>query len=193
MSKILPFPLIVAWVAAVLLAIVAAGMTQLYFGARQENTVVAEQERVAELELQSLQTRVETERLVNERKLEEAERSGELAQARVATLSSVRADAASAVGAVVWNPARQEGVLAVSKLPPPVPARDYELWLFPTGAKPMAAGVVPMTGPGRGRLVFHLDNPPAAIAKFAITLERKGAAHAVPTGPTVLVSPETKG
>ncbi|HEY3757678.1 MAG TPA: anti-sigma factor [Opitutaceae bacterium] len=186
-AKILPFRLIFAWAAAACLALSTAGITQLYFSARARNSILEDQGRAADLELKSLQTRVDAERLIDERRLAEALRAGDLAQMKIAALTSMLGNSPEAVAVAVWNPARQEGVMAVDKLPAADASKDYELWVIPPGAKPVAAGLVKTSMLGKGQFIFHADKPVDAVAKFAITLEKKGGGSA-PAGPLVLLS-----
>lgn len=186
-SKILPFPVIVAWAAAACFALAAAGVTQLYFAARERNTLLEEQGRLADLELKSLQTRFDSERLVDERKLAEAMRESDLAQMKIAALTSMLGNSPEAVAVAVWNPAKQEGVMTVDKLPMAAANKDYELWMIPPGAKPVAAGLVKVGPLGKGQFIFHADKPVDAVAKFAVTLEKKGGASS-PAGSMVLLS-----
>lgn len=186
-ARILPFPVIVAWAAAACFALLAAGITQLYFAARQRASVLEEQGQLAQIELKSLQTRFETERFVNERKLAEALKAGDLAQMKIAALTSMLGNSPAAVAVAVWNPTEQEGVLAVDKLPEPAANKDYELWMIPPGAKPVAAGLVKVSALGHGQVLFHAEKPVHAVAKFAVTLERKGGVS-VPAGSMVLLS-----
>jgi anti-sigma-K factor RskA len=190
-AKILPFKVIVAWAAAACFALATAGMAQLYFWAHARITVLEEQASLADLTLKSLQTQVDADRLVYEQRLADAQRAGDLAQVKIAALTSLPSAAGNspegAVAVAVWNSVKQEGVMEVEGLPVPGPSKDYELWVIPPGAKPVAAGLVKASMLGRGHFLFHADKPVESVAKFAITLENKGGVPA-PAGPMVLLS-----
>jgi anti-sigma-K factor RskA len=117
------------------------------------------------------------------------QREGDLAQMKISTLASLLGNTPQAQAVAVWNPARQEGVISLAKLPLAGADKDYELWVIPEGkgATPIAAGLVSIAADGSGRSVFRADKPVAAVAKFAVTLEPKGGGPA-PAGKAVLVS-----
>jgi anti-sigma-K factor RskA len=115
---------------------------------------------------------------------------GDLAKLKIATLASMLGNSPAAVAVAVWDPSRDQGVLSVTKLPVAAAEKDYQLWVidkrYPT---PVSAGtfvVDPVTG--EAHVVFRADKPVNAIAKFAVTLERKGGVPS-PQGPIVLISP----
>jgi anti-sigma-K factor RskA len=217
-GKVIPFPLIVAWAAAACFAVAAAVAGQLYIGARTRNQVLIDRGRLADLELKSAQNRFETERLLHEREsavlrhdsdqavaLAKADtakaradlaalaarmrRENDLAQLKISTLASLLGNSSEAQAVAVWDPAKQEGVLSVAKLPGAASDQDYELWVIPDGqgAAPIPAGLVTIQSDGSGRAVFRAAKPVARIAKFAVSLERKGGAPA-PAGKIVLLS-----
>jgi anti-sigma-K factor RskA len=95
----------------------------------------------------------------------------------------------AALAVAVWDPTREQGVLAVSKLPALASEKDYQLWVIDKQyPSPVSAGVFvvdPVTG--EAHIVFRADKPVKSIAKFAVSLERKGGSPS-PEGPIVLVS-----
>ncbi len=217
-AKVIPFPVIIAWAAAACFAVAAAITGQLYINARTHNQVLIDQGKLADLELKSAQNRFEAQRLFHEQELavlrqdsdqavavakadaakartdlvaatERMRRENDLAQMKISTLASLLGNSSQAQAVAVWNPAKQEGVLSVAKLPSAAADKDYELWVIPDGkgAAPIAAGLVMIQPDGSGRAVFRADKPVAQIAKFAVSLERKGGAPA-PAGNIVLLS-----
>jgi len=217
-AKVIPFPMLIAWAAAACFAVAAAVTSQMYIGARTHNQVLADQQQLADLELKSVQNRFESERLLHEQELavvrhesdqavalakadaakartelvaatDRMKQENDLAQMKISTLASLLGNSSQAQAVAVWNPAKQEGVLSVAKLPAAADDKDYELWVIPDGkgAAPIPAGLVTIQPDGSGRTVFKADKPVAQIAKFAVSLERKGGAPA-PAGNIVLLS-----
>jgi anti-sigma-K factor RskA len=94
-----------------------------------------------------------------------------------------------ALAVAVWDPSRERGVLSVSKLPALASEKDYQLWVIDKKyPAPVSAGtfvVDPVTG--EAHIVFKADKPVESIAKFAVSLERKGGSPS-PQGPIVLIS-----
>jgi anti-sigma-K factor RskA len=115
---------------------------------------------------------------------------GTLADYKIATLASLLGNSPQAVAVAIWNPASQEGVLTVQKLPALAADKDYQLWVIdPQYSIPVDGGVFkvdPTTG--EGRLVFHPNRPVQTVAKFAVSLERKGGVPKA-EGPMVLIGP----
>ena len=116
---------------------------------------------------------------------------GDLANFKIATLASMLKNSPQALAVAVWNPAKQEGVFTIEKLPAAAPGQDYELWVIaPNQPKPIAAGVFAVGADGMGRAQFTTESPVAAVAKFAVSREKKGGApaHAGPQGDVIMIS-----
>ena len=113
---------------------------------------------------------------------------GDIAHFKIATLASMLGNSPAALAVAVWDPNREQGVLSVSKLPAVGAAKDYQLWVIDAAyPAPVSAGVFavdPVTG--EAHVVFRADKPVKAIAKFAVSVERKGGAPE-PEGPIVLL------
>ena len=92
-------------------------------------------------------------------------------------LEPTEAGAALPRVAVLWDAARREGKLRVSKLPPPGEGKDYQLWVVEEGRKDtVSAGVVSV---GEGGTVEATFQPVASggkdtVVAFALSLERAG-------------------
>jgi anti-sigma-K factor RskA len=118
-----------------------------------------------------------------------AAHDADLANFKISTLASLLGNSPQALAVAVWNPARQEGVLRVEKLPALAADKDYQLWLVdPQYPIPVDGGVFrvdPSTG--EARVNFKADKPIKAVAKFAVSLERKGGVPKA-EGPMVLLS-----
>jgi len=204
----LNFARLIAWAAAACFALAAAGTTRLYFTERVRNTLLIDQQKLADLQLQFSRNEIEAERLVSGRELaivkksaDEArgeaalltrrmENDGDIARMKIASLASIADESARAVGVVVWDPENRRGVLSVEKLPAAPDNKDYQLWVIPAeaGAAPVSAGALTIDlATGVGRAVFRMARPIPSVAKFAVSLEPKGGSPA-PAGKIVLIS-----
>ncbi len=118
----------------------------------------------------------------------ELKSQGDLANFKITTLASLLKNSPQAVAVAVWNPAKQEGVLKVDKLPALAADKDYQLWVVdPQYPNPVDGGVFtvdPQTGVAQ--VTFKGKQPVAAINAFAVTLERKGGVKKA-EGPFVLL------
>ncbi|CAA9217575.1 MAG: hypothetical protein AVDCRST_MAG42-403 [uncultured Chthoniobacterales bacterium] len=114
------------------------------------------------------------------------EERDEFSSVQVATLTSKMSKAPNATAAVVWDAARQRGVLNGSNMPPNTDDRDYQLWIVDSRfADPVDAGVFHVEKKGSTRYVFapkiRIESPSA----FAVSVERRGGV-AKAEGPIVL-------
>jgi anti-sigma-K factor RskA len=214
-SKILPFPTWIGFATAACFACLAAYFAQAYFNQSALNSAFRDQQNLADLSLRSTKNQLAAERLIAQRELADAAKraadtaalittlesrlaetkqqlfaQGTLADYKIATLASLLGNSPQAVAVAVWNPASQEGVLTVQKLPALAADKDYQLWVIdPQYSIPVDGGVFkvdPTTG--EGRLVFHPNRPVQTVAKFAVSLERKGGVPKA-EGPMVLIGP----
>jgi hypothetical protein len=156
--------------------------SRLYTQAEAENASLREQQRVAQLALDQTRAQLsEAHRLLARSGLEIAELSanlkaeGDLAHFKIATLASMLGNSPAALAVAVWDPSREEGVLAVSKLPAAASEKDYQLWVIDRQyASPVSGGVfVVDPATGEAHVLFKADKPVHSIAKFAVSLERK--------------------
>ena len=187
----------VPWLMAACLA--AAALWSRREAARSSAEVAAlnAQERVAETALDQTRDQLSEAR----RQLSESSRlvadlsaklrdEGDLAHFKIATLASMLGNSPEAQAVAVWDPSRQQGVLTVSKLPALASEKDYQLWVIDKQyPNPVNAGVFvvdPVTG--EAHIVFKADKHVDSIAKFAVSLERKGGVPKA-EGPIVLLSP----
>jgi len=208
------FPILLPWAAAACLALAAAWSGRLYWSARSEAALLRDQQRLAGLELRSTRNQLEAERIVSRQQLAETRlqlaevdrqladsgrqladltrkirSEGSLAQFKIAVLASMLGNSPQALAVAVWDPAKQEGVLSVSKLPAAARDRDYQLWVIdPQYPAPVSGGVFTVDAArGDARVNFRAERPVKSIAKFAVSVERKGGVPA-PEGPIVLIS-----
>ncbi len=214
-STILPFPTWIGFATAACFACLAAYFAQAYFNQSALNSAFRDQQSLADLSLRSTKNQLAAERLIAQRELADAAKrasdsaalvttlesrlaetkqqlitQGTLADYKIATLASLLGNSPQAVAVAVWNPSSQEGVLTVQKLPALAADKDYQLWVVdPQYSIPVDGGVFkvdPTTG--EGRLIFHPNRPVQTVAKFAVSLERKGGVPKA-EGPMVLIGP----
>ncbi len=100
----------------------------------------------------------------------------DLANFKITMLASLAKDSPQANAVAVWDPAKQEGILQVEKLPALAANQDYQLWVVdPQYPIPVDAGVFTVDpASGAARFDFKARQPVAAVAAFAVSLERKG-------------------
>lgn len=100
---------------------------------------------------------------------------GDLANYKIATLASLAGNTPQALAIAVWNPANQQGLLSVQKLPALPSDKDYQLWIIAGNSAPVSAGVFAVDATtGEARVPFRADQAIKDAVKFAISLERKG-------------------
>ena len=195
-AEVIRFPSWAPWLIAACLAVAVVWAERQYGASRAAYAALSEQHRVAELALEQTRSQLDdAKRLITESSRQVAELStrlkdeGDLAHFKIATLASMLGNSPAAVAVAVWDPARAQGVLAVSKLPALASEKDYQLWVIDKQyPSPVSAGVFvvdPVSG--EAHIVFRADKPVGTIAKFAVSLERKGGSPS-PEGPIVLVS-----
>ncbi len=207
-TRILKFPALLPWAAAACLAVAAGWLGQLYLTARSENAVLGDQRRIAELELRSMRNRMEAGQIVGGRQV--ADMNEQLSQARkavintaerlaafvtadgrsrlkIATLTAMPGTSSQSLAVAVWDPAMQQGMLEVAKLPAPPPDKDYQLWVIdPSHPTPVNGGVFRVDPVScQACVAFRPAERIGRAAKFAVSLERRGG---VPRreGPIVL-------
>jgi len=202
------FPAWVPWTAFAAAVLVIAWATLQWMTLRTELVMLRTELRLAQLDLKDAQQRREADRILWQHQLADlppppAATSSSVASSadpaknrpspaalKVVHLTSPRTGSPSALGAVVWNPATQEGIFIALNLPPPAPGQAYRLWAAdPHYAHPIAAGMIGVdskTGAARGQ--FKPSQPLPATVKFLVSLEHQGGGPA-PEGPVVLASP----
>jgi hypothetical protein len=193
---VIRFPAWIPWAIAAGLAVAVAWTGRQYSTLHESNASLIEQKKIAEQELDQARGQLEdAKRLVTESSRQIAELSiklkdqGDLAHYKISTLASMLGNTPAAIAVAVWDPSREQGVLSVSKLPALASEKDYQLWVIDKQyPSPVSAGVFvvdPVSG--EAHIVFKADKPVRSIAKFAVSLERKGGV-ASPEGPIVLIS-----
>jgi anti-sigma-K factor RskA len=195
-ASVVPFPTWIPWLAAACIGVAALWSGKLYVGAQSENGSLREQQRISQLALDQARLQLD----IAKQRLGESGREiailatklkaeADLAHFKISTLASMLGNSPAALAVAVWDPEQEEGVLTVSKLPALAAEKDYQLWVIDTHYdSPVSGGVFgvdPATG--QAHVVFKADKPVNSIAKFAVSLERKGGSPK-PEGPIVLIS-----
>jgi len=217
-SGLVPFrvPTWLPWAAAVCFAVAAAWLGREFLFAREQIFALRTEAQLADLDRRDAQNHLTAERIVLNRQLtetgrqltqaqqriadteqqlatldREAKAQGDLAQLKIATLTSMLGNSPESIAVAVWNPARQEGVFTVDKLPAVAPDQDYELWVIdPQQPKPISGGVFKVGANGQARIQFKPEAPVSQIAKFAVSREKSGGAprFAGPQGEVIMIS-----
>jgi anti-sigma-K factor RskA len=196
-AKIFTFPAWLPWLAAACIAGAALWSQRQYAHEREANLALSAEQRLARLALEETREQLaEAKRKLSDSGRQLAELSatlkeeGDLAHFKIATLASMLGNSPEALAVAVWDPSRQQGVLTVSKLPALASGKDYQLWLVDKQyPNPVNAGVFvvdPVSG--EAHIVFKAEKHVDSIAKFAVSLERKGGVPKA-EGPIVLLSP----
>jgi anti-sigma-K factor RskA len=198
---VIPFTSWIGLAAAACFALTTAYFGQAFLTERASVAALRDQQTLAELALRGATNQLEAERLIGRRELAARDQrvtdltrqlaaQGTLADYKIATLASLLGNSPQALAVAVWNPAKQEGVLTVQKLPALATDKDYQLWVVdPQYPIPVDGGVFrvdPATG--EARLNFRPNLPVKTVAKFAVSLERKGGVPKA-EGPMVLIGP----
>jgi anti-sigma-K factor RskA len=198
---VIPFTSWIGLAAAACFALTTAYFGQAFVTERASVAALRDQQTLAELALRGATNQLEAERLIGRRELAARDQrvtdltrqlatQGTLADYKIATLASLLGNSPQALAVAVWNPANQEGVLTVQKLPALAADKDYQLWVVdPQYPIPVDGGVFrvdPATG--EARLNFRPNLPVKTVAKFAVSLERKGGVPKA-EGPMVLIGP----
>lgn len=181
------WPAFIPWALAACLAVAAVGAGGLYYTKSSEASVLREEQRLADLEMQSMRNQMAAERIVHERELADARRQvalldrklrseTDLAKYKIAALVSMLHNSPEAMAVAVWNPMDQEGMLKVTKLPMAPSDEDYQLWVMDSDyPAPLSGGVFQVDpASGEAHVKFTSDKKIMSPIWFAVTLERKG-------------------
>jgi anti-sigma-K factor RskA len=113
--------------------------------------------------------------------------SDRLASSRIVVLRPTADGPPGALGASIWSPQDQRGLIVLEALPPPQPPQVYQLWLIDAASKtPISAGVLQVGPGGTVRLQFAAPSRIEAVERFAISVERVGGVPA-PTGRFIML------
>jgi anti-sigma-K factor RskA len=114
--------------------------------------------------------------------------SDRLNNARVALLRPTAAGSPQTLGATVWLPNDQRGLVVLENLPALPASQNYQLWLIdPSAPAPVSAAVFTSEAAGAVRHLFTTPGNLRTIERFAVSIEPKGGVPR-PTGKFVLAS-----
>src|SRR5258707_599801 len=119
------FRSLLPWAIAAGFAFAAAWFGRLYLVGNLETEQLRVQYAFAELALKSTDQQIEAERIVARAQIAQLD----LANIKIAALVALQNNASAARAVAVWNPARQEGVFALEKMPVLAPDQRLELWI----------------------------------------------------------------
>ncbi|MBV9463642.1 MAG: anti-sigma factor [Verrucomicrobiae bacterium] len=112
----------------------------------------------------------------------------QMAQMKIAMLSSKMDNVPKAAAVACWDPEHRRGLLTVSSLPPAGSGQDYQLWVIdPDTGKPVSAGVFTVDAQGTARIHFTAEHPMPQAHQFAVSVEPKGGSEQ-PRGAIILAS-----
>ncbi len=161
---------------------------------RQANTLTNQlQQQQAETQRQLAFYRNQTDQLAREKKVLEEALAGtttgdkeRFASARLAVLRPATDVAPGAIGACIWSPQDQRGLLMLEGLPPLAATQSYQLWLIdPKQRTPVSGGLLPITAAGGLRVQFGTPLRVDSVDRFVVTVEPRAGAPA-PTGKAIL-------
>ncbi len=114
--------------------------------------------------------------------------SDRLNNARVALLRPTAAGSPQTLGATVWLPNDQRGLVVLENLPALPASQNYQLWLIdPSAPAPVSAAVFTSEATGAVRHLFTTPGNLRTIERFAVSVEPKGGVPR-PTGKIILAS-----
>jgi len=190
---------LVPWAIAACLTLVSAWLGQRYASTRAELATVRTRAELVAVSLQSTQQQLEAERILGQRRAQDAEQriaqlsadlksQGDLATLKITALASMLQNIPQAQAIAVWDPRKQEGILDVQKLPALASNEDYQIWVVdPQYPIPVDGGVFTVEpASGSCRVKFTAKRPVSVINAFAVTRERKGGVPKA-EGPFVLL------
>jgi anti-sigma-K factor RskA len=98
-------------------------------------------------------------------------------------LASTDAGAPGMLATVLYNPSSSTALLYTAELPPLAPDQTYQVWLIPSGANPVSAGVFQVDANGVGVLIIQADAPMDDYGTVAISTEPAGGSPQPTTNP----------
>ena len=190
---------VIGWAAAAAIAVAAYGMWFQMRSAQKQLAAVVQTHDNAQQEAETL--RAEVDRLkqqlagaeqkavaLNEQ-IVRLQATNPLASLEAAALRAQNNAWADTGAVIVWDPAKQEGLLRVTKARPVSANKDYQLWLTDKELPaPVSAGIVKIDEQGMAVLSFKPSAPVGHVATFVISIEAKGGV-AKREGPVVMMGP----
>jgi hypothetical protein len=185
------------WATTAILAALVACVGELWLIEKSRTQLLRDETALSASALKSVQNQLEAEQIVSKREL------SNLGQGlSVEVLSSPKPGPGRMYGAVVWNPASPEAILALFNLPKHQQTGVYQLWTIDasvgTHAPPLMSGQYPAAGiSGNVRMNVGLISPQSNALRFVfIYCKKEGAktlGDAADGGSIVLASPSWDG
>jgi Anti-sigma-K factor rskA len=180
------------WGLAAVLALGSAWLATQNVSLRQEAAQLRTERALADLTRQMAELRLNERSLLAERAISDLNarlrRQEDLSRLKIDALAALAGDTPEARAVAVWDPDRETGLLSVQKLPALATDQDYQLWVIdPAYKDPVNGGVFNVAADGRAVFAFRPDQPVKAVAKFAVSRERKGGVPKA-EGPILLLS-----
>jgi Anti-sigma-K factor rskA len=144
--------------------------------------------KITQLEERNDASRVETAKLTADRNALQARVSAleRNANVLVATLTSKLSGAPQALATIVWDGAKQQGLLQTADVPPTAADQDYQLWIAdPKYKDPVDGGIFSVGKSGKAEVIFRPKLRITSASAFLVSLERKGGVSKA-EGPIVL-------
>jgi len=180
------------WLVAGCLGLALAGIAALYVLDLSKATLLEDQNQLGKLKLQSLNNRLEAERIISARELADtaAQDNGLLARLQFFSLGPAEGGPQGATGIALWDPIRNEGLLSASGLPAVSPGEEYDVWLVDADRPEPAYGGVMIPDPRSGllRASFMVDRPAASIGRIVVGCTKKNTDPLHAPGRVILTS-----
>jgi anti-sigma-K factor RskA len=182
----------IGWGLAAVLALGSAWLTNQKISLQRTTEELRLDLALADMARKTAELRLQERSLLAQTAIEELgnrlRRQEDLSRLKINALASLAGNSPEARAIAVWDPDRETGLLSVEKLPALASDQDYQLWVIDPGYKdPVNGGVFTVTDDGRAVLTFRPDQPVKAVAKFAVSRERKGGVPKA-EGPIILLS-----
>ena len=180
------------WGLAAVFALGTAWLATDNLSLRRESENLRVERALADMSRQMAEIRLKERSLIAETAIADLgnrlRRQEDLSRLKINALASLAGNSPEARAIAVWDPDRETGLLSVEKLPALAADQDYQLWVIdPAYQNPVNGGVFTVADDGRAVLTFRPDQPVKAVAKFAVSRERKGGVPKA-EGPIVLLS-----
>jgi anti-sigma-K factor RskA len=190
---------VLAWAAAAAIAVGAFGLWKRNHQLEQRADALAQAETAALKNAESVRAAQQAlEQKVAElsgtitdltAERDRLQKSFAVSSMQVATLRSSLKRYEEGTAMVVWNQAKQEGLLKLENMPEVQANKDYQLWVICKECQhPVSAGVVKLKPDGTTVITFKPSHHIAQAMKFAISVEAQGGANEKPEGPVIFAS-----
>ena len=189
----------VGWVAAIVFAVQIlrtrhkneAAASELAALQQERQTALTEAEtlRKAKSQLEDQLKSVSGQNGSLNKELAKLKQTNALATLEVASLKAQNKAWEESVAVIVWDNAKQEGVLKMKKMHPAAANKDFQLWVVDKDKPdPVNAGVVKVTDQELNVYTFKTAVPISSASKFALSIETKGGVEKR-EGPIVMIGP----